>query len=527
MKFVSITLAILCVFGTVIAVPLEKNTFASWSSLESIGESLSGLVYSLWDYQPKSEFDLPTQHSYDNRRKDLIEKTQESYFTVDVSELSEKEKQVDEYMSKLRDDIVQGDHTPLLLPFYESKKIVENSKIYDVLQKMPKGAQLHSHVAAAFPMDVFINLTYNDNVYFNMEDNRIIVLESGEEKSGYFTCNSFRKNWQKEGTFDEYLRNLMMLEPDVMETKESNDIWKYFQDKFSIASGMVRYPPYYKQLLRATCLEAIKDKAYILEVRSSVGSMFDGDIDAELNLYKEVIEEVKQEHPYFELRLIISSSKVEDKQVIQRQLQYYEHARKTTNFVTGFDLVKEEDVSPPLYYYKDILLEAKQNAAEGTEFKFFFHAGESTSRNNENLFDALLMGTERIGHGLAITKHPYLIEMVRERDIGYEICPISNFILGYTLDLRWHPIRDLMVRGVAVTISSDDPTFWGYNKLSLDFVYAFLAWELDLKDLKQLAINSIKQSSITDSVRISVFEKFNKDWSDFVNEFAVSTINSF
>ena len=60
-------------------------------------------------------------------------------------------------------------------------------------------------------------------------------------------------------------------------------------------------------------------------------------------------------------------------------------------------------------------------------------------------------------------------------------------ILSYTLDMRWHPIRYLMANGVGVTLSSDDPSFWGYDKLSLDFAYAVVGWQLDLKDIKQLA----------------------------------------
>jgi adenosine deaminase CECR1 len=146
----------------------------------------------------------------------------------------------------------------------------------------------------------------------------------------------------------------------------------------------------------------------------------------------------------------------------------------------------------------------------------YFHAGESTDRNNENLYDAILLGTKRIGHGIRIASTPYLVDIIKEKDIGFEICPISNFILGYTLDLRWHPIKMLMNRGVAVTINSDDPTFWDYQDLSLDFTYAYIAWQLDLKDLKQLGINSIKQSSIKDELKPKMLKKFDYNWNKFI-----------
>jgi len=61
---------------------------------------------------------------------------------------------------------------------------------------------------------------------------------------------------------------------------------------------------------------------------------------------------------------------------------------------------------------------------------------------------------------------------------------LSNFVLGYTKDLRTHPVSFLMNRGVQVSISSDDPGLFGYEGVTLDYVYATGAWGLTLRDLK-------------------------------------------
>lgn len=123
---------------------------------------------------------------------------------------------------------------------------------------------------------------------------------------------------------------------------------------------------------------------------------------------------------------------------------------------------------------------------------------------------------------MSISNNPYLIQMIKDNKVGYEVCPISNYILGYTLDMRWHPIRTLMASGVEVTLSSDDPTFWDYEGLTLDFTYAFIAWQLDLKDLKQLGINSIKQSTLRDRQKKAQLEKFHQDWDKFIKDFLKS-----
>ena len=70
-------------------------------------------------------------------------------------------------------------------------------------------------------------------------------------------------------------------------------------------------------------------------------------------------------------------------------------------------------------------------------------------------------------------------------------------VLGYVKDLRQHPVSYLIRRGIQASISSDDPGLFGYEGVTLDYLYAVGAWELDLRDLKQLSINGIKYASIT------------------------------
>ena len=45
---------------------------------------------------------------------------------------------------------------------------------------------------------------------------------------------------------------------------------------------------------------------------------------------------------------------------------------------------------------------------------------------DNNIIDALLLNTSRIGHGFAITKHPAAMKLARQRGIAIEVNPISN-----------------------------------------------------------------------------------------------------
>lgn len=103
-------------------------------------------------------------------------------------------------------------------------------------------------------------------------------------------------------------------------------------------------------------------------------------------------------------------------------------------------MVNEEDYVPPIVDFVKTIREAQQK----DRFPVILHAGESVDRGNSNLVDAILMGTKRIGHGFALAKHPHLQKIVKDRKICIECCPVSNLVLGYTLDLRTHPVRSFL-----------------------------------------------------------------------------------
>ncbi len=76
-------------------------------------------------------------------------------------------------------------------------------------------------------------------------------------------------------------------------------------------------------------------------------------------------------------------------------------------YFKGFDLVGDENVLHPLIYYLDPLLRfKKRQAEEGVDIPFILHAGETLGdgdTSDSNVYDAILLGTKRIGHGLSIS----------------------------------------------------------------------------------------------------------------------------
>jgi len=165
------------------------------------------------------------------------------------------------------------------------------------------------------------------------------------------------------------------------------------------------------------------------------------------------------------------------------------------NILAGFDMVCEEDRFEKITHYLEDLIIAEKDHKK--HLPFVLHAGESIERGNDNLYDAILLGTKRIGHGFNLALHPHLMTIVKKEKICVECCPISNLLLGYVKDLRCHPVRTMLHHGIAVSINPDDPGFFSYDGITMDYVYAFLAWELNLADLKKLCLNSLEYSLIT------------------------------
>jgi adenosine deaminase CECR1 len=175
------------------------------------------------------------------------------------------------------------------------------------------------------------------------------------------------------------------------------------------------------------------------------------------------------------------------------------------HLIAGYDFVGQEDLGRPLAELVPTILWFKKHCVEqGVDIPFFFHAGECLGdgdSTDENMFDAVLLGTRRIGHGFSLFKHPLLINMVKEKKILIESCPISNEVLRLTASVLSHPLPALLAQGVACSLSNDDPALLGHgaNGMSHDFWQALQGWEnLGLAGLGSLAENSVRWAAFED-----------------------------
>lgn len=90
--------------------------------------------------------------------------------------------------------------------------------------------------------------------------------------------------------------------------------------------------------------------------------------------------------------------KIVGKPHVVKMIDAIVEGREYSDLITGFDMVNEEDVTPPILHFVPEILDGKQKDGNHS-LPCFFHCGETHDRSNQNLFDAVLLGTKRLGHG--------------------------------------------------------------------------------------------------------------------------------
>ena len=142
--------------------------------------------------------------------------------------------------------------------------------------------------------------------------------------------------------------------------------------------------------------------------------------------------------------------------------------------------------------------------ARGAGLRLTNHAGETTGP--EAIWEALGIGSERLGHVLSAIDDAALLEELKARNIALELNPTSNVRTGVCASFAAHPLRRYFDAGLLVTLNSDDPAFFG-SDVANEYLLAHTEQGFTREELRQLAANSIRASFLPEAEKAPLLSR--------------------
>ena len=441
--------------------------------------------------------------------------------------------------------------------FTLARETIKKTKSWQIVKKMPKGALLHAHQDAMIDVDWLIDqvlategmamhadqpLTDSERwkkavVMFQytktLPSDVASIWGEGYKELSLVSAREAASSFPDGGIagFKSWLTGKCTItREESLEHHHGVDaVWRKFTSCFPSLNSMEGYEPIFRASIQRLLRQLVEDGLRWVDFRATFYNDFrlegceepSKDCSDMLRVFDEEVKKFrasKEGRDFWGCRFIWTTLRRWGKKALVEHMKQCIAMKKAyPHLIAGYDLVGQEDKGRPLVDITPELFWFKKRCVEnGVDLPFFFHAGECLGDGDEtdhNLFDAILLGTRRIGHGFSLYKHPLLLEMVKTKKILIESCPISNEVLRLASSIKAHPLPALLARGVSCALSNDDPAILGHreNGVTHDFWQALQGWEnLGLAGLGSLAENSVRWAAYEDQSA----KEWTKDISD-------------
>jgi len=481
--------------------------------------------------------------------------------------LSPEEEKLDAWLLDMTTDYIRKgreDHSfePARF-FYEwDHDVVRSTELFDFVRTMPKGGALHLHSGSSGSVDWVVEegIWEKGGMVFWGDDETVRCLEQpfnrevvcgeggGSEVPllkgmiAFFNDTAaapkgFRlpEDLKREDAgFMEELRSLLV-SGEALKEMDSGEAWEFFDKIFVRVGPATSYKTFYEGYLRNTFEVHAEDNVQHVEIRALCGSNglgdlwdFDGRVYSGgevIDVYRKALVDFQKNEgmPNFTMKLIVSSLRVLDVKTIEDDVEEAVQLwLDNKDIIMGFDLVAEEDPNHRTLDYLDVWMKLKEwEERNGVNLPLYFHDGESNDRNNTNVFDAVMLGSKRIGHGTNLYFFPVLYDLIKEQGTVIEVNPLSNQILRYVDNLELHPVNTFLAEGMNVVIAADDPGAFGYVGLSWDYWVSLMGFQLNIKSLKTLARGGLVHSGLEGEELKNALRYWEEEWNKWVQSWEV------
>ncbi|MGN4075529.1 adenosine deaminase [Burkholderia gladioli] len=148
--------------------------------------------------------------------------------------------------------------------------------------------------------------------------------------------------------------------------------------------------------------------------------------------------------------------------------------------------------------------------ARALGLKLVAHAGEEGPP--AYVIEALdLLKVDRVDHGVRSIEDAALVARLADSRIALTVCPLSNLKLKVFDDMTKHTLKVLLDSGVAVTINSDDPAYFG-GYVNDNYFATVAALALEDQDVYTVIRNGFEASFVTEAERAALIAKLDSHW---------------
>ena len=327
-----------------------------------------------------------------------------------------------------------------------------NSKHHAFLKALPK-CEHHMHLEGALTPDLLFGLAAKNNIQLSKDDTAFASVETLRERYNHFS------------SLDDFLQYYYIGMSVLLDQSDFEALaWDYFQH--ASADGVAH-------------AEVFFDPQAHLSRGVSFGTILVGFNAARERARKEL--DISSELICCFLRHLPVPESLATFEMDEIQ------SALTQGHISGIGIDSTELGKPP-ELFKDIYDRAKSLGIRRTA-----HAGEEGPASYVR--DAIdILDVQRIDHGIHLVDDVELMKRVAKKGLLLTVCPMSNVFLRCVSSVAELPIRKFLDAGVAFSINSDDPAYFGNHYILDNYCAVQEAFDLSVQEWERICEASIRGS---------------------------------
>lgn len=439
---------------------------------------------------------------------------------------------------------------------YLAKIRGDKTALRNFLQQMPKGADLHSHLSGTASPGRLLELAAESTEYrylVRVPNNESELSDSDIGKAYAFVAVPQKAEVPKEekATFvpvatllnpqtdeerqqREAYERALTISPD--ESNPNNEFFNYIFRRNDLVTGDTEI---LKKLLADVVYQSHDERLSYVEIMfTPFPKIIGGSDDDEykvinlatardyVNSLIAVVEQANQKFPESErvfVRFLLSFPRTRPKLFTQLPVSFQlaSDPALAARAIAGINLVGNEysddpnigqEIAPP-NALEDFILSLRR-IYPGVRLSI--HAGEN-QKWDWHIRDSILLGAERIGHGVNLDKFPRPNKksqtespeaaIMRREGILIEACLTSNNLL-LKIPFKAHPFLKYLRSGIPVSLSTDNT---GVFNTSITEEYARAVEshpDLSWRELKQMARFSLDHAFVDDDIKAQLVKRW-------------------